>query len=301
MINIFFVPGMFGSTIEFCLRGFTKEYIPSNAYIANDGSMHTFNKEFHVGKKVHLSYNLDSLTDHSITTPIYPFTDLHLSEILEQFPANWDNDKCIIMYADTFESAEMNILFQFYKIAQGSIYKKNGLDIFCGKNQHNITTWNSDYTHWSQMKTWEIREWFSIFYVQWIKEWQDSADIVNNTWLKLTPSQMLTDTENTICKIIDFCGLSIKPGLNDFCQQWRQAQQYIIDEYQLLDNIVTSTVNQRPFSWAPISIVSEAIVQQRFRQQGYELRCDGLDIFPTNSIELYNLLDNSLKLHHQQD
>ena len=291
---------MFGSTIEFCLRSFTKEYIPSDAYIADDGSMHTFNKEFHVGEKVHLSYNPDLLTDHSITTPLYPFNDLHLSEILEQFPANWDKDKCIILYADTFESAEMTILFQFYKMCQGSIYNI-GLDFFCGENQHNITAWNPDYTHWSQMKAWEIREWFSIFYVQWMKEWQDSANIVNNTWLKLTPGQMLNDTENTICKIIDFCSLSIKPGLKDFCQQWRKAQQYIIDEYQLLDSIVTNTVNQRPFTWALISIVSEAIVQQRLRQQGYEIRCDGLDIFPTNSIELYNLLDKSLKLHQQQE
>jgi len=101
----------------------------------------------------------------------------------------------------------------------------------------------------------------------------------------------LFDTENTINCIIEFCGLTIKPELDQFINNWLGKQQYIVDEFELLDQIIDSTITQRPLTWQPISIVAEAIVQQRLRAVGYEMRCDGLDTFPTDSRTLYNLLE----------
>ena len=37
MINIFFVPGMFGSTIEHMIRCYTEEFVPTEAGVAEDG------------------------------------------------------------------------------------------------------------------------------------------------------------------------------------------------------------------------------------------------------------------------
>jgi hypothetical protein len=141
------------------------------------------------------------------------------------------------------------------------------------------------------MQPWQLREWFSLFYVPWTQEWIDSKHQVDDDFLILTNTEILYDTEHSVKKIMAFCQLTEKPGLSDFVQHWQSKQQYIIDEFDLLDKIVTNTIANQPMSWPTINIIAEAIVQQRLRVHGYEIRCDGLDQFPTDSQILYNLLE----------
>jgi hypothetical protein len=187
MIHVFFVPGMFGSTIEYVLRNYTNELVPVSGEILDDGSLHSFAKQAHpldiedvnrLSKIVNNPYN-----ELSVTTPIYPFKKNHLPEIITAFdPVIGLDDKCILLYANNVASAELNILFQYYKICIGL---KRGLDIFCNSNSHNIVNWNKDYQHWKDMQDWEFREWFSLFYVEWVQEWIDSCTQVPADWLKI--------------------------------------------------------------------------------------------------------------------
>jgi hypothetical protein len=158
-------------------------------------------------------------------------------------------------------------------------------------NAHNIVNWNSDYTSWKQMQLWEWREWFSLFYVSWVQEWQESVDQAPEYFLKIKNTDLLFDTENSVNQIIDFCRLTVKTGLGQFIDKWQSKQQYIVDEFKLLDQIIDSTITQQALIWQPINIVAEAIVQQRLRSKGYEIRCDGLNTFPTDSQTLYKLLE----------
>jgi len=48
MINLFYVPGMFGSTLEYVLSNYTHEHIPITAEICRDGSLHSYYKQAHV-------------------------------------------------------------------------------------------------------------------------------------------------------------------------------------------------------------------------------------------------------------
>lgn len=291
MIHIFFVPGMFASTIEYVLRCYTKEYESIDAEVLFDGSMHSYERQAH-----HL--NISSIDEffksdqdsNSITAPIYPFETAHLPEILERYELYKNsNDRLILLYAPDTNSAELNMLFQYYKIATGSF--NQGLKVFCDDNSHNIVNWNQDYTHWSQMQSWEWREWFSLFYVPWVQEWIQSKNQVNDNFLIIANTDFLENTERCLKDIITFCGLTETPGLVEFVQHWQSKQQYIVDEFSLLNEIVLSTVNNKLLTWPPISIVAEAIVQQRLREIGYEIRCDGLNVFPTDSQTLYNLLE----------
>jgi hypothetical protein len=287
MINIFFVPGMFGSTVEYVLRSFTKEHVPvESAVINDDGSMHSFSKQFHP-KSLD---SLDKFVDSDINTPIYPFKECHLPEILKFFQTRIGNGKSILIYADSLRSAELNILFQYYKIAFGK-HIKLGLEIFAGKNDHNIINWNPEYKNWIEMKPWEFREWFSLFYVSWVQEWIESPSQVSDTFLKIKNIDILYDTKNTFLKIINFCNLTVSKELDSFVDEWTDKQKYIVNEFDLLDKIMDHTVNNQEFNWKPISIVSEAIIQQRLRTKGYEIRCDGLNTFPVDSKTLYSLLE----------
>ena len=288
MIHVFFVPGMFGSTIEYVLRTFSQEYDSIDGVILPDGSMHSYNKELHIFQEDMLT-NLKKIQHNSITTPIYPFKTFHLPEILDYHdPYLGENSRSILMYANNLRSAELNMLFQYHKVCIGL---DQGLDGFCDSNSHNITQWNPAYKHWKEMQTWELREWFSLFYVEWIQEWIQSQYQVPEDFLKIINTDLLYDTEPTLIKIINHCGLTLDGDLSSFVTKWQRAQQYIVDEFGLLDLIVDSTINQKEFSWLLTHVIAEAIVQQRLRTHGYEIRCNELDIFPTDSKTLYNLLE----------
>jgi hypothetical protein len=289
MINVFFVPGMFGSTLEYVLINYTQEHIPTVAEICKDGSMHYYAKQAHLIDRTDISQFIANKKLYKISTPIYPFKQYHLPEILLNFDLK-NTDHNLLIYADCNESAELNMLFQYHKIAFGATLKA-GLDIFSGSNSHNIVGWNKNYTSWEQMQPWEWREWFSLFYTDWLQEWQQSVDQVPDYFLKIKNTDLLFETEQTMCNVIKFCNLTLKPKLSEFIKEWQNKQQYIVDEFELLSQIVNCTLTQQYMSWEPTNIVAEAIVQQRLRSKGYEMKCDGLNTFPTNSKTLYNLLE----------
>lgn len=292
MIHVFFVPGMFGSTIEYVTRTFTEEFEPIEADIMQDGSMHSFKKQFHwlSISDINNSY-IDGIKTNDISTPIYPQENHHFLEILEAMaPLIAPTDKKILVYADTLEAAELNILFQYYKIANGILSNK-GMSIFFNAAGPLVKQWNDSYNSWQDMQTWELREWFSIFYPGWIKEWSNSVDSVDDTFLKIPNTYLLQEPKNAFKSIIDHCSLTVKDGIDEFLLRWRSAQQYILDEYLLLIKIVNCTVNQQPFEWKTLNIISESIVQHNLRLKGFEICCDGLNTFPTDSKTLYNLLE----------
>jgi hypothetical protein len=290
MINIFYVPGMFGSTIEFILRSYTNEYTPVDVAIDNDGAMHAYNKEHHLLIKNDILSNLTNLSVNSITTPIYPFKQDHLPEILEAYQIANIYGNNILVYADSIRSAELNMLFQYHKIANGQTVKL-GLEIFAGNNGHNLIDWNPKYKHWSEMEVWEFREWFSLFYTGWVKEWIYSSSQVPDTFLKIKNTEVLFNTKDTFLKIINFCKLTQSRELDTFITEWINKQQYILNEFNLLDQIVEHAVNNQEFNWQSLNIISEAIIQQRLRKNGYEIKCYELNTFPTNSKMLYSLLE----------
>lgn len=281
---------MFGSTVEYVLRNFTQEYVPIDATILDDGSMHSFKKENHPLTFLQILENSKLLLPDSITTSIYPFSETHLPQILDTYESLNMSGTNILVHANSTRSAELNILFQYYKIAFGQQVRL-GLGIFAGTNQHNIINWNPNYKNWSEMRPWEFREWFSLFYVPWVEEWIESANQVPTTFLKVANADILINTKSTFLKIIEFCNLTLSRDLDTFIEKWIAKQKYILDEFDLLDKIITHTTTNQEFAWKKLSIVSEAIVQQRLRSMGYEIRCDGLDVFPVNAKTLYNLLE----------
>jgi hypothetical protein len=268
------------------------EYNALSMNVLNDGSMHGYKKEFHPSDTKNL-INLSSLEKNAITTPIYPFCDMHLPEILQTIQlqhAGYHEDKCVLLHAGSLSGAELNILFQYHKIAVGEEYK-TGLEIFCNDNAHNIKNWNSSYISWKDMQIWELREWFSLFYVSWVQEWIQSQYQVDNKFIKINHLDMLNDFVPTMKTIIKHCGLTPKLEIEEFGIEWRRRQQYIIDEFDLVNQIVLCTVSNKELVWNPINVIAEAIVQQRLRSLGYEIRCDKLNIFPTDSNTLFNLLE----------
>lgn len=291
MIHVFFVPGMFGSTIEHVLRNYTKEYKKTAGTVLSDGSMHSFDKECHLVSRHDLQNTaVKKLHSNSITTPIYPFPTLKFSELLNYYSNNIQTGKCILIHSNTLSEIELNCLFQYYKIAFGTTGNM-GLKIFfdCA-NYSSVSRWNQFYQCWQDMQQWELREWFSLFYPQWATEWIDSQHQVTDAWLKLSNVEILTASKESFLKIINFCNLTPDGDLEEFVNIWKSKQQYVLDEFNLLEQIILHTLDNQDFHWSALNIISEAIIQQRLRLLNYEIMCDGLNTFPTSSKDLYKLL-----------
>lgn len=289
MISIFFVPGMFGSTVEYVLRAYSKELSRiEKQTCCPDGSMHNFSRQIHaISMKDILKLSDQSYNSLEIITTVYPFRENHLPDIIvthRQFSKH--NDKNILIYSPDLRSAELNMLFQYYKVAFGHEVKE-GLDVFCHRNQTDIVNWNQAYTHWSQMQPWELREWLSLLYVVPVNEWINSYHQVDDSFLKVKNTTLLNNPQQAIQQIAEFCNLTFAEDPTDFLEHWRQQQQYIVDEFECLDAIVNQTID----NWKPLSIIGEAIVQHRLKAKGFELRCHNLNVFPTDSDSLYKLLE----------
>lgn len=278
---------MFGSTIEYVLRNYTNDFSSVDGKILSDGSMHSYKKYFHPGVKYQLDNIKKFIAGDAITTPIYPFKDMHFDEIIKKYreACILDSNFDILLYADSLDDCELNILFQYYKIAAGL---NLGLDIFT--IPENFKEWNSEYTSWKDLQRWEYREWFSIFYPTWTSEWRDSKDIVDNDFLTINNKEFLTNPEKWTGKIINHCDLQKTNDFADFFGEWKNKQQYIIDKFNTIEMIITSVLDNTELSWCELTVIEEAIIQQKLRANGYELMCDGLNDFPCNSGELKKLI-----------
>lgn len=291
MIHVFFVPGMHGSMIEHVLKAYTQERRNDRVDILPDGSMHLAPKDFHFGQLNILSDNLIPENEDTITTPIYPMANAGLSDIIKLFAQRawtWPRDRKILIYAADQSWAEINMLFQYHKIVRGSVNR--GFDIFVGSGIENVRRWNPKYSHWNQMQPWEFREWMSLLYPGWVQEWISSPANVTDEWLTVANKDIINDIVGTMNRIIDFCGFTPRDDLEAFLTDYRARQQYVVDEHFWAHRAVQHALSGVDTTWPALSPVGEAIVQHHLRSQGWEIKCDGLDIFPTNSVQLKKLL-----------
>ena len=256
-----------------------------------DGSMHSYHKEYHVTNLSELqSFLKQSCNPQGITTPGLTYCEFKLPKLLEYFSTlpSWSSDRKIMIYQPDLRAAELNLLFKYYKM-----WLAFGVDSMYGDNQQNWKQWKADCNHWSDLDLWQAREWFSFFYPGSVQEFIDAPGHVDDSWLVLTNLDILFDTESSMQRMIEFCGLEKIGDLGGFVTQWQAAQNYVVEEFELLDKIVRHSINCSDFTWQNLCFVSEAIVQRRLRDLGYDLRCHRLDQFPTNSIDLSDLLEKS--------
>ena len=195
-----------------------------------------------------------------------------------------------MLHAKDFPAAELNMFFQYEKIAIGFDI---GLDIFFYSN-NSLRQWSSKYNHWSDLETWELREWFSILYPGWIQEWIDSKNSVNDEFLCTSNIDFLYNTKRELHRIFDYCNLTPnKNDIDNFVKIWQNKQHYIVNQRDLCNSIVLNTINNKKQSWDKLNFIQEAVVQKKLRDAGYELRCWKLNDFPGDTETLYNLVEKA--------
>jgi len=291
MIYIFFPGGGFGSTIEYCIRRFSKEFETIEAKILDDGSMHSYGKEFHP-TSIDAFKNIRN-SNSKICTPLYTLysepAEPDFSKIFKEFKDNIIPDsKVIFIVLPKIPMVEQNTLFVYYKVIVGGIMS---IDKVINSNLTSIKQWNPTYTCADDMQRWEQRELLSFIIKNNIPEFLTAKDHKLENWLLITPEDILTNLPSTIQRIINYLNLTfIDDGIDEFYTQWRSKQQYILDRYQLIQDIVTNTLDKKYFIWEDLDLQLEAIIQYKLQAKGFNLKCFGLNKFPNTSENLYKLL-----------
>jgi len=300
MLHILFCPGTFGSTVFYLIRYFDKSFKNFEDenfkdLITSDGSMHGFFKTGHIKTKQELTDFFEGRWGENlrVTSPIYPMPDITAHEIVQQFALFKPNDRYVFLYVPDQKYAEINLLAMYHKIANGIYSSLDIGKVFCNKDAiTEIRQWNENYVSWKDMEVWELREWLSI---SWgINEWFEVQDIIPNNWLKISNKEILENTRETFLKIVnhhrefDQSKLDI---FDQFVSHWRPKQQYLVDEQQLITDIVDAVHTDKFLEWNKLNIIAEAMIQHNLRKLGYNLKCYGLNEFPTTSDQIRKVIE----------
>lgn len=280
MIIVLFPAGAFGSTVEYCLRQFSCELTKVKATVLDNGSMHGYQKEFHPLTVDEFARNQ---LDYEIVTPVYPgFDYLSPLQTIQQFEQYLDhNQKVVLIYFKDLDMAQRNQLFCYHKIPI--------LFDTIMTNKHK--DWNSNYQSWHDMQIYELREALS-FHIDQLQGFLEIPKQVNQNWLFVTPDDLLYNFKNTVLKIMNYLDLTqdTQHNLDDFYKIWMPRQKYILDEFDLINQITQHIESGGDLIWKKLSIMGEAIVQSRLRKMGLEIACNRLDQFPTSTQDLRKII-----------
>jgi len=300
ILNILFTPGSFGSTVQTIVQSFSCDYkdqsIPIELLISlilKDGSMHQIPKVGHPGTTKQIEDFCNNIIDPNIerfriTTWIHPFVlngPDHGSEwLLTNLIQHRINDKFIFIHINDLEFAELNFLFFSFKNNWGERPVKK--DILSRLQRlFGLCNVKWDYYNftWDDLSYWQLRNYFSDGYLEQAQKLIDCKKFKNPDWLVITTEEILNSTVDTFKKVLDYSG-GLIPNLEEkfyqFSNIWRDRQQYVINEYELIKKIVYSIQHDEYISWGKLNFVSEAIIQQKLN-----IRLT-VDQFPSNSIDL---------------
>lgn len=299
MIILTYIGGMPVHMIEHVLRNFTKEYEYDKDASQLDGTLYRFlrpdtkvEKAEDIPQAIEIHKNSDA-----ILQIYYPSETVHADQIIKTIQEHkTKDDKHVFLVCEDLASAELIYLLFYYRLG---ITQWRGLDqmyIDCTENAHH---WNPEYTDWSLMQEWELRECFSLCYPGIADEWIDAVNHCDDSVIKLNFKDLFHKPKSTLKKLIADCNLTMtnEDELDSFLSTWLHEQKKELEEFQLIEMIVDAVINDQPLDWetlepnagqflrgdTKLSTVSEAIIQQKLRSRGYEILCSGLNEFPTNS------------------
>jgi hypothetical protein len=147
----------------------------------------------------------------------------------------------------------------------------------------------------TEIPRWILREYLSYYLipawraqVEWFfpDRWQHKNCMI------VYVNDLLYHFESTVTDVLNFWQQPAVHSIKEFAHSHRQMlslQQHLNDD-QLCQKIVESTVNNIAFEWQPQSLANESWIQWQLRCLGFEIQCHELNCFPTNSLSLRQLI-----------
>lgn len=273
MIIILYPQPSFGPLLEYSLRQFSNELPNILGNILPSGEMY-IKKDYQLDLPEKFTNNSDDVVISGYPHSSAKFTaDQTIENYKKYFPA--ESKVVLIHYSNEYE-VDQSYLFSYHTNPGYLNF------VLAGKEK----IWNDTYTSVNDMKPYEVREAISLLIDQ-NEHYINSCQKSEKTWSLVSSSDIQFNFENTIKRLLTRLGLTQnQKDINKFYQRWFDKQQYIIDEFLLINGIIDAIELNQYICWNGISIVGEAIIQSRLRRRGVEINCFNLDIFPTDTKNL---------------
>ena len=224
--------------------------------------VHPKNSQWHS-----LSENMNKLCDRRRTIYIYPDENsvvLVVNNWLSKVWSNWWKQQFVT-------GLDKNLLYQNWPVDAGT-------DI-------------------DQIPLWIQREFLSHYLMPaWFDqvEWFHPDHWQHPNCLIVSVGDLLRNFETTMHTVLDFLKLETVrtvPELVQFHEKNLSMQKFFGQDC-LARCIVDSATEPWDHDWhdIPVPLATQAWIQWQLRNLGWEIRCDGLDIWPGNSVELQKLL-----------
>ena len=162
----------------------------------------------------------------------------------------------------------------------------------------NLKAWGKNNIH--DFEIWELRELLSFYWFTRAKgqldAWDKIKQLPGNT-MYISIGDLRTQFLDTVINSAKYVGISINNSqidkLIEIHQQWLSLQKQITKD-ELCNKIVSALCNNTAFDWSNrhLSIIDEAMIQKKLFENNIGIRCDKLNIFPTNTDDFKILLEN---------
>jgi len=292
MLVICFPGGGFGHTIEYSIKHFSQEHGPIEDLnpLTSTGSMHNYwleNLVINYDKSILEEIDRDRIL--SIHYPTHSIEDYHVStdnsfKYINSYLT--EKDKVIFVYCKSLGSVELITSMLHEKVDDDALMAL--IDLKCAR------AWNPEIKKVTDLEIWQLRELLSIQFNNKIDAFLNVDQHIKKHWFSVTPEEIVQDLSGFIDKAISYVGWSRNSiDSSIFVAKWRENQDKIIVRQNLIDDIINNTLSNSEMNWDKLNLIDECHIQARLLRQGYELKCHGLNIFPTNSVELIKLLVNA--------
>lgn len=156
-------------------------------------------------------------------------------------------------------------------------------------NNENLLGWGEH--NIDDFDIWQLREFLSLFYVENMESESNCWKIIetNNPDILFIYIDSLRENFNdTILQISTYFNIEVtdikRNKLIEVYKIWKTLQKQI-DKDLLCDKIVQSILLGKNFDWSnyQLSIIDEAWVQKKLRDNNMDIKCYNLNVFPTNT------------------
>ena len=288
-IAVAFHAGSYGTYLEWCLTTLVSG-TPIHEPFNKNGNSHQF-------KGNHLR-NMQGWRSYLSSNAQYQFIRVHPKTLAEE---NISNNICeiannvshlIYLYPGQ-ENILLTVNNYFYKVWDSWISHAFSREINPSKIYNNWPI--APNTPVDQIPTWIMREFLSYYLMPaWFDqvEWDRPLAFPCQNVTVITVQQLLFDFVNTMKGIKTVCNLDYQVDPEQLLPSHVKnlhLQQYL-DHDRICREIIESIKNNTNISWDTLTLPSEAWTQWALRNLGYEIKCYDLDVFPTNSKTLRDLL-----------
>lgn len=319
---IYYHAGAYGTFVEWCLNYFSDPEFSNNLPFTETGSAHKFEETLPIAseKMFHdaINKNTKFMRMHPGTTSKQAHAllnnhkgiaaDCYRSEL--KLLENFTNNIVVVYFSlENVLWGSNNIIKSFNPKTKSILnyFKKNKVinyKISFSKDLHdytilrlskiskkNVKRWNKNSVE--DMEVWELREFLSLYsYGEWSSLYQ-GLEILNKEFTNivfLEIGQLRDNFKQTIIDLLERLNLPlVRDNFDCVYKNWTDVQKFKFKDREIKE-IVQATVDGNDLHWNKLSIIDEAEIQRQLRENGWEIKCFGINDFPTSSAALKLLL-----------